>query len=111
MHWGFYFLMIGIPLTGWIIVSASPLNIPTVLYKTIPWPHIGLVHHLPMATRKSLGDTVGGIHGLLAWGAAALVVLHVLAALKHQFLSKDPVIWRMAPIPGLKPSHVNDRDA
>ena len=102
VHWGFYLVMIGLPITGWIIVSASPTNIPTVLYKTIPWPHIGLVHDLPMALRKQLEAKVGETHELLAWGAAALLVLHVGAALRHQLFSRDEVLWRMAPIPLLK---------
>ena len=101
-HWAFYALMVGIPLTGWIMVSASPLNIPTVLYKVIPWPHIGMVHSLPMATRRSLDDGMGAVHEYLAWAMAALVVLHVGAALRHQFWIRDNVLWRMAPIPGLK---------
>ncbi len=102
VHWGFYALMIGLPITGWIIVSASPTNIPTLLYKTIPWPHIGLVHGLPMAVRQRLEDQTGKIHEILAWGAAALLVLHLGAALRHQLFSRDEVLWRMAPIPLLK---------
>lgn len=39
-HVVLYGLMIGMPLVGWAVVSASPLNIPTVLYGVIPWPHI-----------------------------------------------------------------------
>ena len=102
VHWGFYLLMIGLPITGWIIVSASPTNIPTLLYKTVPWPHIGLVHDLPMALRKQLEAKVGETHALLAWGSAALLALHVGAALRHQLSSRDEVLWRMAPIALLK---------
>jgi cytochrome b561 len=102
VHWGFYLLMIGLPITGWIIVSASLTNIPTVLYKAIPWPHIALVHDLPMAMRKRLEDQAGWTHERLAWGAAALLVLHVGAALRHQLSSRDEVLWRMAPIGLLK---------
>ena len=100
-HWGFYVLMIGLPLTGWIMVSASPLNIPTLLYKTIPWPFIGVVHALPIGQRKGLEDLMGSVHAILAWTAIALLVLHVAAALKHQFWNRDVVLWRMAPLPGL----------
>ena len=103
VHWAFYVVMIGLPITGWVVVSASPTNIPTLLYGTIPWPHIGLVHDLPMAVRKRLEDQAGDIHESLAWGAAALLVLHVGAALRHQLSSRDEVLWRMAPIPLLKP--------
>ena len=37
-HWGFYIIMIGMPLTGWLAVSASPLNLPTLLYRMGAFP-------------------------------------------------------------------------
>lgn len=97
VHWAFYVLMIGLPLTGWIVVSASPTNIPTLLYKVIPFPHLGFIHDLPMDVRRSLGDQVGEVHEWLAWIMASLFVLHVAAALKHQFIDKDGVLGRMIP--------------
>jgi cytochrome b561 len=109
-HWGFYVLMIGLPLTGWIMVSASPLNIPTLLYGAIPWPHIGFIHALPLAERKALVPQVLEVHEFLAWTAIALLVLHVGAALKHQVVDRDVVLWRIAPAPGLKPRQSNGED-
>jgi polyisoprenoid-binding protein YceI/cytochrome b561 len=35
-----YGFMIGLPLLGWAMVSASPFNLPTVLYGVLPWPHL-----------------------------------------------------------------------
>jgi cytochrome b561 len=96
-HWSFYGLMIALPLTGWVIISASLTNIPTLLYKTIPFPHIGFVHSLPMATRKRLEDGTGEVHEVLAWIMITLFVLHVAAALKHHFWDKDSVLYRMVP--------------
>ncbi len=96
VHWGFYVIMIGMPLSGWIMVSASPLNLPTLLYKTIPWPHLAFVHDLPMDARKVWGHWGGTVHGLLAWLAYGLIALHVAAALKHQFFDRDNLIARMA---------------
>ena len=52
-HWTFYFIIFVMPITGWIIVSASPTNIPTLLYKTIPFPHLGFIHELPMGDAKN----------------------------------------------------------
>src|SRR5580658_6842815 len=39
-HLLFYLLMLGMPLSGWAMVSASPLIRvhPTVLYGVVPWP-------------------------------------------------------------------------
>jgi len=101
-HWGFYVIMIGLPITGWIMVSASTTNIPTVLFKTIPWPHIGFVHALPTGERKGIDDAMSETHELLGKLTYVLIVLHVAAALKHQVWNKDGLIWRMAPFKFLR---------
>ncbi|MEN3975264.1 cytochrome b [Emcibacter sp. SYSU 3D8] len=88
-HIGFYGLIILIPLLGWAMVSASPYNIPTVLYGQISWPH------LPVP--KSMFGAALAAHVWLAFGAVALLVLHVAAALKHHFILKDDVLARMVP--------------
>src|ERR1700712_3603977 len=36
VHWSFYLIMIGMPLTGWLMVSASKTAIPTLLFWTVP---------------------------------------------------------------------------
>ena len=104
VHWGFYIIMIGMPLSGWVLVSASPLNLPTLLYKTIPWPHLAFVHDLPMDARKVWSYWAAQTHLILAWTAYGLIALHVAAALKHQFLDRDNLIARMAPFLGRAPS-------
>jgi cytochrome b561 len=103
VHWGFYVIMIGLPLTGWVIVSASPTNIPTLLFKKIPIPHLGFVHTLALPVRKLIEDQVGDLHSWLAWTTFALLFLHVGAALKHLFVNRDDVVYRMVPIQILRP--------
>ena len=99
-HWAFYGLMIGLPLTGWAVVSVSPWNIPTLLWHTIPWPHIGLLHDLPINAKQAVEKVGGSIHMYFAFGGTALIVMHIGAALKHQFISRDGVLGRM--VPGLR---------
>ena len=97
-HWGFYGVMIGMPLTGWLMVSASRLDLPTLLYGTVPWPHLpGLVDLAPAA--KALWyDTAKASHELIIKGFYALLFLHVAGALKHQLLDRaTPVLSRMVP--------------
>ena len=96
-HWVLYGLMIGIPLTGWVVVSASPTNLPTVIFKTVPWPHLGFIHDLSMPVRRSLEDQVEQVHMLLGFGMGFLIILHVAAALKHQFWNRDEVLSHMLP--------------
>jgi len=98
-HWGFYAVMIFMPLTGWIMVSVSDLNIPTLVWGVVPWPHFEFLHELPKASRKAIGGASHTAHMALAIGALLLFVLHVAAALKHQLVDRDGLMGRM--IPGL----------
>lgn len=98
VHWGFYGVMIGMPITGWIAVSASRFNVPTLLFGVVPWPHVpGLADLAPAA--KALWHEIGEVsHDLIIKGFYVLAALHVAGALKHQFLDADtPVLSRMAP--------------
>jgi cytochrome b561 len=97
-HWLLYGFMFLLPLTGWIIVSASLYNLPTSLFKTVPWPHIGIIHGLPMTTRKLLEGRVGVVHEWLAWTLLALAALHIAAAIKHHLFDRDDVLARMLPL-------------
>lgn len=103
VHWAFYALIIALPLTGWLMVSASPLNIPTLLYGWVPWPHMPGVAGLDPAARLAVAGRANTAHELLTYVAYLLIALHVAAALKHQFVDRDGVLWRMAPLSSLRP--------
>lgn len=96
-HWIFYGFMILMPLSGWILVSTSAENIPTLLYRFIPWPYFPGVHGLSLPRRHEVGALADGTHYWLAWSAVALIALHVGGALKHQFDRGTPVLPRMLP--------------
>jgi cytochrome b561 len=102
VHWGFYVIMIGMPLTGWLAVSASPIGLPTLLYHIggfagVPWPDLPIAPGLPLDQKKVVEHVAGAIHGYLSFCAYALIALHVAGALKHQFLDRNPVLPRMLP--------------
>jgi cytochrome b561/polyisoprenoid-binding protein YceI len=101
-HVGLYVIMIGLPITGWIMVSASRIQVPTLLYGVIPWPHVPGVADLAAPAKAAWRSFAGNGHEILAWATYVLVALHVAGALKHQLFSKDePVLAHMAP--GAKP--------
>src|SRR5688572_11653385 len=56
VHTGFYVFLIAMPLTGWAIVSTSRIEVPTVLWGVLPWPH------LPLS--RGLGDLAEEAHEL-----------------------------------------------
>lgn len=105
-HWAFYVVMLALPLTGWLYVSTGwsapdnrPLEVPTVYFSLFQVPHLFGLSHLANETRAALAGILEFGHSKLAWGAIGLTVLHVAAALKHQFADRDGVLGRM--IPGL----------
>jgi cytochrome b561 len=99
----FYVVMIGMPLSGWALTSASGYIklYPMKLYGIIPWPTINYLASLPAPEMKKAQEFYAATHGLLAKLAYALIVLHLLAALRHLFLLRDGVGARMVPF--LKP--------
>jgi polyisoprenoid-binding protein YceI len=92
--------MIGVPLSGWAMVSASPRNIPTILYGIVPWPNFPIVSTLD--NKKEVSNLLGWLHGNAALMLALLAGGHALAALKHHFVDRDDVLLRMLPRPCAK---------
>jgi len=91
-HIGFYVLMIGVPFLGWAMISASRLPIQTELFYTIPWPNLPGVPQ-----EKEVEALLKTLHEIGAKLILALIILHIGAALKHQFVSKDNLLARMLP--------------
>jgi cytochrome b561 len=96
-HVLFYVLIIGMPLSGWVMVSTSPINLPTLLYGIIPWPHLPILPTLPNKTE--IGHAFDGVHDYGAYILAGLLAMHVGAAHKHHWLDRDDVLTRMLPSP------------
>lgn len=84
-----YLSFLVIPLSGWIFSSAK--GIPTVYLGWLTLPDLVGKDDLLAAVAKR-------IHLLTAYGLGALAVLHVAAALKHQFIDRDGLLRRMLPV-------------
>jgi cytochrome b561 len=103
-HAAFYLLIIAMPLSGWLFVSAGwsvhdqrPLEVPTVYFGMFEVPHLLGLSALPDGIRATAAAILEFGHSKLAWVAIVLTILHVGAALKHQFADKDGVLGRMVP--------------
>lgn len=103
-HLALYGLLLAMPLVGWAMVSASPYNIPTVLYGVIPWPHLPVLPELP--NKAAIEGALKLVHSTGAWLLMALLLLHIGAALRHHLALRDDTLWRMLPLvprPAAKP--------
>ena len=87
-HWLFYVLLIGIPLTGMADFANHLVRNPTQadasVFGLFPVPQLNL-------------GPLGSLHGPTTKIMIGLLIIHVLAALKHQFWDKDNLLKRMIP--------------
>jgi cytochrome b561 len=95
-HIALYALLFFLPLTGWALVSASPLNLPTVLYSVLPWPHLPFFAELQ--NKAPVEHVLKLIHGKGAWLLIALLAIHIGAAVRHHLVRGDGILYRMLPI-------------
>ncbi len=87
VHGLLYVLILAIPLSGWLMSSAKGFQ--TVWFGVLPLPDL-------VGKDKALGELLAGVHQTLNFSLLVLVVLHVAAALKHQFLERLPFLQRMS---------------
>jgi cytochrome b561 len=87
VHVLLYALMIGMPLGGWLILSAEG----------DPIPFFGLT--LPPLTgpNEQLAELIEEIHETGAEAGYALIALHAAASLVHHYLMRDDTLRRMLP--------------
>ena len=86
VRWLFIAAIILIPLSGFLFVATNGEAV--TLYHLITIPNLGRASNV---TRDWLGD----IHYYVSYGCAALVVIHVIAAIKHHIVNKDATLRRI----------------
>jgi cytochrome b561 len=91
-HAALYLLTLAIPLSGWLMSSASGFQV--VYLGVLPIPDL-------VAKDRSLADQLKDVHYYLNILMFTVLVLHVAAALKHHVVDRDDVLSRMLPL--LKP--------
>ena len=96
-HFLLYFLILAIPFTGWLVVSASPLGLPTMYFGWFEWPHLPVLVDATREVKKQYQHLFGAAHVFLAWSAIVLIPIHAGGALYHHFLRRDDVLRRMLP--------------
>lgn len=95
-HHLFYFLIVAVPLAGYIFVSAASGGKPIDMYGLFDFPG------LPLARDRAGADIGHEVHEILAFATVGLVVLHIAGGLKHAFADGFFRMWpgRDAALPG-----------
>jgi cytochrome b561 len=88
MHCLLYALLFAVPLSGWLMSSATGFQ--TVWFGVIPLPDL-------VGRDKEFGQFLMNLHESLNYLLIALVGVHVAAALKHHFILHDYVLVQMIP--------------
>jgi len=90
VHLLFYFLIIAVPLSGWLMASAHP--------RAPPVDFFGLFDiTMPIGKDEGLAGIGHEVHEILTKPLFILILLHILGALKHQFADRLAFIQRMWP--------------
>jgi cytochrome b561 len=87
MHVALYVLMIGMPLAGWLILSAEGK----------PVPFFGLELPALIGENKDLAKLIEEVHEAGGTVGYFLVGLHAAAALFHHYFVRDNTLRRMLP--------------
>jgi cytochrome b561 len=87
LHLALYALMIGMPITGWLLLSAAGK----------PIPFFGLQLPALIAENKDLASQIKEIHEFVGTTGYYLIGLHAVAAFYHHYVKHDNTLTRMLP--------------
>lgn len=90
LHVALYALMLGMPIGGWLILSAEGK----------PVPFFGLTLPPLVAPNEDLAHQIEEIHETFGTVGYWLIGAHTLAALVHHYLLRDNTLVRMLPALG-----------
>jgi len=88
VHLCFYALMLALPLTGWLMSSATGIPVPVLGLFTLPdlVPYDDRLYH-------ALNDA----HRYIGYALLVCMAAHIGAALRHHFLLRDNTLRKMLP--------------
>jgi cytochrome b561 len=94
----FYGLMFGLPIVGYLILSANPPNPHRVLslYGAIQVPFWESLQTMDRAHQKPAHDQLVALHAIGGWMMVGAFALHMLGLLKHLFVDRVNLIGRMS---------------
>jgi cytochrome b561 len=89
-HFGLYLLSSVSILSGWLVVSSAIVDVPSRFFDLFVIPNIPNVN-------VAYFELIRLLHVASVWSLAALIIVHIFAALKHHYVNGDAVLTRMMP--------------
>lgn len=89
VHWGFYALLVAMPLSGWLMTGAAG--------STINWFGFFVVPNIAVPD-QALREVYGEIHEITATLIWVALAAHIGGALKHAVIDRDNTLRRMLPV-------------
>lgn len=86
MHFLFYILMFLMPLSGWLMSNAKGYGVKL----------FGLEMPFIVGKNKFIGDIAHDMHGVIAWVLVVMIILHILAIIKHYLIDKENILTRIS---------------
>ncbi len=99
-HIGLYVLMLAMPVSGWVVNSAA--DFPLKIFWLVPLPEI-------VTPDEAVQRIAESVHLTLFFALAALLLIHISAALRHHFINRNDVLARM--LPGSRRTGARDFDS
>lgn len=94
-HTLFYVILLAMPVVGYVGSSYDGSDVNEFGVFTVP--------RLPVAPDDHFAHQLFHLHGTIGTLLLVLIGLHVLGALKHQFINRDGDLYRMLPFGTPKP--------
>ena len=95
-HYVFYICLFGLPISGWMMVSATARDQELSLLG-IPWPLLPM-QDLSHTQAWAVEAAVEWMHWGLVISLLLMIPLHVGGALKHHLIDRDDVLHGMLPV-------------
>jgi cytochrome b561 len=96
-HYIFYACLFGLPLSGWLMISATGRETELTFLGFFPWPLLPL-HDVGNVRLWAVEAAAEWTHWGLIVTLLLLIPIHVGGALKHQFVDRDDVMHGMLPV-------------
>ena len=96
-HAALYFLIIAMPLSGWIYDSAweYAADVPIDFFGLFEMPRIAWVADMPAGPKKEVDELFHHVHEWLSYLLYVMLAAHLAGALKHQYFDRIPTLQRM----------------